>query len=315
MSMGLLSALQGFAVIGIVIGVGYVTARMRIGGSQTQYVLNRVSFFVSSPCLMFAILSRENLAVIFSPTIVVAFASAAAVGIIFLIVNKLFFKLKPAEATIGALNSLYLNSNNIGLPVATYIVGNPALVAPILVMQQALFTPVALTVLDLQTSGKFSLKRVAAQPLHQPLLIGSLSGILVSWISSMMGSFIVPQWIFDPINMIGNSAVPLILMAFGMSLYGTKPLQKDAHIPAIATVTVLKNIVMPIIAFALAYVMGFRSATLYGCVILAALPTGQNVYNYAARYNVGMSFARDGTLFSTLTSPIFISIIALIFSH
>lgn len=40
---------------------------------------------------------------------------------------------------------------------------------------------------------------------------------------------------------------------------------------------------MPIIAFLLAYfVMGFRGSELYACVVLAALPTGQNVYNYAA---------------------------------
>ena len=215
---GLLSALEGFCVIGIVIGTGYVAARMRIGGPTAQMVLNRFSFFVSSPCLMFAILSKERILEIFHSSIVVAFFSAVLVGLVFLILNRLFFHLKAADATIGALNSLYLNSNNIGLPIATYILGNPALVAPILVMQQAVFT-----------------------------------------------------------------------------------------------VAVLKNIVMPIIAFLLSYfVMGFRGATLYACVVLAALPTGQNVYNYAARYNLGLSFARDGILFSTLTSPIFIAIIAVL---
>ena len=81
------------------------------------------------------------------------------VGVVFLILNKLFFHLKAADATIGALNSLYLNSNNIGLPIATYILGNPALVAPILVMQQAVFTPIGLTVLDVTTKGKVSARR------------------------------------------------------------------------------------------------------------------------------------------------------------
>ena len=100
----------------------------------------------------------------------------------------------------------------------------------------------------------------------------------------------------------------MILMAFGMSLHGTKPLQEKADIPATITVAVLKNIVMPIIAFLLSYfVMGFRGATLYACVVLAALPTGQ-------KYNVGLTFARDGILFSTLTSPIFIAIIAALLS-
>ena len=272
---GLLSAMEGFCVIGIVIATGYVAARMRIGGPTAQMVLNRFSFFVSSPCLMFAILSKEKIFEIFHSSIVVAFFSALLVGVVFLILNRLFFHMKAADATIGALNSLYLNSNNIGLPIATYILGNPALVAPILVMQQAVFTPIGLTVLDVTTKGKVSAKEILKQPLHQPLLIGSL--------------------------------------AFGMSLHGTKPLQDKSNIPAVFTVAVLKNIVMPIIAFLLSYfVMGFRGATLYACVVLAALPTGQNVYNYAARYNVGLSFARDGILFSTLSSPIFIAIIAVL---
>ena len=58
---GLLSALEGFCVIGIVIGTGYVAARMRIGGPTAQMVLNRFSFFVSSPCLMFHPVQGENL--------------------------------------------------------------------------------------------------------------------------------------------------------------------------------------------------------------------------------------------------------------
>ncbi len=45
---GLLNAMEGFCVIGIVIGVGYVAARMRIGGPSAQMVLNGFSFFVSS---------------------------------------------------------------------------------------------------------------------------------------------------------------------------------------------------------------------------------------------------------------------------
>lgn len=312
---GLLSAMEGFCVIGIVILVGYVAARMRIGGPSAQMVLNRFSFFVSSPCLMFAILSKEPIFDIFHSSIVVAFLSALLVGVVFLVLNRLFFHMGPADATIGALNSLYLNSNNIGLPIATYILGNPALVAPILVMQQAMFTPIGLTVLDVTTKGKASAKEILTQPLHQPLLIGSLGGILVSAISAKTGWFVIPKYLYDPIDMIGDSAVPMILMAFGMSLHGTQPMRDRGDRPATITVAVLKNVVMPVIAFLLAYfLMGFRGTTLYACVVLAALPTGQNGYNYAARYNVGMTFARDGILLSTVTSPLIIALVAAVLS-
>ncbi|RSX55262.1 AEC family transporter [Bifidobacterium samirii] len=311
---GLLSAMEGFCVIGIVIATGYVAARMRIGGPDAQMVLNRFSFFVCSPCLMFAILSKEPIFDIFHSSIVVAFFSAMLVGAVFLILNRLFFHMGAADAIIGALNSLYLNSNNIGLPIATYILGNGALVAPILVMQQALFTPIGLTALDVTTKGRVSARAILTQPLHQPLLIGSLMGIVLSVVHSSTGWFI-PDFLYDPVNMIGQAAVPMILMAFGMSLHGTRPLQKKADVPAVMTVAVLKNLVMPVIAFLLAYfVMGFRGDVLYACVVLAALPTGQNVYNYAARYNVGLTFARDGILISTLTSPVFIAVIAALLS-
>ena len=308
-----ISSLQGFFIIGAVILTGYIAARFRVGGPNAQMVLNRYSFFVANPCLMFTILSREKFGTLFDRTIIVAFFSAMAVGALFLIINALFFHLDAANATVGALNSLYLNSNNIGLPVATYILGRPTLVAPILVMQQALFTPIALTVLDGTTGAKISAKRIATEPLRQPLLIGSLGGIAVSAISGAVGHYIIPNILFQPLHMIGQCAVPMILMAFGMSLHGSQPLSdRRTNKAAVFTVCVLKNIVMPIVAFLLAYAMGFRGRVLYGCVVLAALPAGQNVYNYAVQYDTGTAFARDGVLISTMTAPASIALVALL---
>ena len=73
---------------------------------------------------------------------------------------------------------------------------------------------------------------------------------------------------------------------------------------------------MPIIAFLLAYfVMGFRGSELYACVVLAApAPPARTYTTTAARYNVGLTFARDGILMSTMTSPVFIAIIAALLS-
>ena len=118
---GLISAMQGFCVIGIVIAVGYVAARMRIGGPSAQMVLNRFSFFVSSPCLMFAILSKEPIFDIFHPSIIVAFFSAVLVGRGVFGAQPYVLPPECPGRHHRCLNSLYLNSNNIGLPIATYI--------------------------------------------------------------------------------------------------------------------------------------------------------------------------------------------------
>lgn len=304
---GLLDTMQGFAVIGIVIAVGYVAARMRVGGSQAQMVLNRMSFFVATPCLIFSILSRERLTTLLHPSIVVAF-----VGALFLLCNRLWFHLRAPDAAIGALGALYLNSNNIGLPVATYILGNPALVVPIVMMQWLIFMPAGLAALDATTRGTVSVRAMVLQPLRQPILIGSVLGVIVSAINARVGFDVVPAFVRNPIGMIGDAAVPMILMAFGMSLRGARPLGSRSGRAAALTVVALKNLVMPAVAFAMAYwVMGFRGPVLYACVVLAALPTGQNVYNYAASYNAGVAFSRDCILVSTIVSPLVIAGIAL----
>lgn len=93
----------------------------------------------------------------------------------------------PRTPPIGALNSLYLNSNNIGLPIATYILGNRLLWHRFWSCSRPSSHPVGLTVLDVTTKGKVSIKEIAKQPLHQPLLIGSLLGIVVSAISAKSG--------------------------------------------------------------------------------------------------------------------------------
>ena len=125
---GLLSALEGFCVIGIVIGTGYVAARMRIGGPTAQMVLNQVQLLRIEPVPdVRHPVQGENLRDIPLLHCCGVLLGCCWSDVVFLILNRLFFHLKAADATIGALNSLYLNSNNIGLPIATYILGNPAL--------------------------------------------------------------------------------------------------------------------------------------------------------------------------------------------
>lgn len=238
--------------------------------------------------------------------------AALTVGALFVLCNRLWFHLRAPDAAIGALGALYLNSNNIGLPVATYILGNPALVVPIVMMQWLIFMPAGLAALDATTRGTVSVRAMVLQPLRQPILIGSVLGVIVSAINARVGFDVVPAFVRNPIGMIGDAAVPMILMAFGMSLRGARPLDSRSGRAAALTVVALKNLVMPAVAFAMAYwVMGFRGPVLYACVVLAALPTGQNVYNYAASYNAGVAFSRDCILVSTIVSPLVIAGIAL----
>ena len=65
---------------------------------------------------------------------------------------------------IGTLCSAYVNAGNLGLPIAAYVLGDAALIAPMLLMQLLVLQPVALAVLDTVTSrAAFSSRRLLAR--------------------------------------------------------------------------------------------------------------------------------------------------------
>ena len=60
-------------------------------------------------------------------------------------------------------------------------------------------------------------------------------------------------------------------------------------------------------------VFGLHGHALFAVVALAALPTAQNVYNFAARYERGIPIARDTVLLTTLLAvPALLLIAALL---
>jgi predicted permease len=110
----------------------------------------------------------------------------------------------------------------------------------------------------------------------------------------------LPQIVWDATGPIGHAAVPLLLIAFGISLNGTKILEtKDQRVNVIAA-SLLKLIAMPVLAWALAtYAFHLDAHSIYAVTVLAALPVAANVFNYASEYNTGLLLIRDVIFITT----------------
>jgi malonate transporter and related proteins len=301
--------LTGFGIIALVILVGYIAGRFGVGGPTAPFVLNRIAFFITNPALLFVTLAHADLKVVFSTQLLVAAIAAVASGGLFLVLSRLFFRRRAAETTIGVLGAGYVNANNIGLPVAVYVLGSASFVAPVLLLQLIVFAPIALTVLDVTSRGSVSVRSIVTQPVRNPMIIASVLGILVD-----VSGLHLPDAVYQPFELLGGAAVPLVLMAFGMSLHGSRPLQAGDGRAEIAAAAALKSVGMPLIAFLAArFVFGLEGHALFAAVALAALPTAQNVYNFAARYERGMPIARDIVLLTTLFAvPVLLVIAALL---
>ncbi|MFF9240645.1 AEC family transporter [Streptomyces sp. NPDC014801] len=301
--------LSGFAVIAVVIGVGYVLGRLGSLGEQGRDVLTALAFHVATPALLFSTLARADLSVIFSSRLLVTALSTAAVVGVFVAVG-VGRRWGVGRTTIGALCAGYVNSGNLGIPIAVYVLGDASLVAPVMLFQLILVTPAALAVLDLSGRGeKGPLWQRLLTPLRNPVAVGSLAGVLVS-----ASGLTVPGPVMDPIQLIGNMSVPASLLAFGISLYGSAApgRGRDRH-PVLLSVS-LKSVGQPLIAWLLARgVFGLHGAPLLDVVVTSALPAAQNLFTYASRYRVAESLARESILLSTVASvPVLVAVAAVL---
>ncbi|MFJ8030746.1 MULTISPECIES: AEC family transporter [unclassified Streptomyces] len=297
--------LSGFAVIAVVIGVGYVLGRRGTLGAQGAEVLTRLAFTVAGPALLFTTLAEADLSVLFSGRLLVTALSTAAVCGVFVAAGTLR-GWGVGRTTIGALCSGYVNSGNLGIPIAAYVLGDASLVAPVLLFQVVLVTPVALTILDLSGRGeKGTVRRRLLTPLRNPIAVGSLSGVAVS-----ATGWHPPGPLMNPLTLIGNMSVPAALLVFGMSLHGSTAPGRGRDRPLLVLSVALKSLGQPLVAWVLATTLfGLHGAPLLDVVVTSALPAAQNLFTYASRYRVAESLARESVLLSTVVSvPVLVGV-------
>jgi malonate transporter len=298
----------GFAIIGAVILIGYVVGRAGVLGEHAPHVISRMVFFVLSPCLLFTVLADADVHRLFSSMLAVSAIAAVLSCLLFAGIALLVFRRSIPETVIGSLASGYVNANNIGIPVAVYVLGDTAYSAPVILLQLLVLAPIALTILDVTTSGSTSLRRVIAQPFTNPLIIGSALGVVVS-----VTGLEVPDAVMEPFRIIGAAAVPLVLLAFGMSLHGQRLLAPGSERRDVLLASAIKLAVMPVIAWALgALVFGLDGEHLFAVVVLAGLPTAQNIFVFAQRYDRGVILARDTVLLTTVGAVPVLVLVALL---
>jgi len=319
--------LSGFFIIWLIIAVGYGVGRTDALGPNAQPVLSRLAFFVASPALLFNTLSESDVFLVLGPQLWIATLSAGIAALVYLALAKfLVAKRSGSERMIAALSASMMNSANLGLPIAAYVLGSASYAAPVILFQLAIYTPIYVFVLDSQTlkesqqddskvkvvrSGFWrSLGRILATVIRNPLIIGSAFGLLFS-----VTGWQLWQPLAESITLIGGAAIPAMLLAFGISLVGSKPLAKQ-HGRRRDTVlaSMVKLVIHPVAAWLLAtFAFQLDAEGILIATVMASLPSAQNVFVAACRYNTGLIVARDTVFITTILAiPAMIAVAGLL---
>lgn len=301
----MLGVLEGFTALAVLIALGALLAHVGFLTYASQTMLVRLAFWVASPALLLTVVADADVHAVFSANLVASAGAVAGSLALYLVLSRLVARRPGPESVVGALCSMYVNAGNLGLPIAAYVLDDAALVAPILLLQLILLQPLALAVLDRTTAAQRSgAGRLVLRTVRNPLMLGAVVGLVLA-----LTGVELPTLVRAPVDLLGAMAVPAMLLAYGVSLrLGPRPGGGSPPVD-LALVVGLKLVVQPVLAYLVGLAVGLEDTALYAVTVLAALPTAQNVFVLASRYDRGVVLARDAIFLSTIGSVPVIAVI------
>ncbi|WP_417218240.1 AEC family transporter [Arthrobacter sp.] len=307
---------MGFGIVLVLIIVGFGAAALLPGHAPAmQKGLTPAIYYITNPALMFVLLAETDLGAVVGVYTPIALLTAAVAGGCFALVGRFVLRRGARQTAVGAMGSSYVNAGNIGLPIALYAVGSSTPVVSVLLAQLLVIAPVYLAVFS--WCGRGTAEPPGGHPgwaagilrsFTNPVTVATAAGALVA-----LTGWHPPAILWTPVEMLGHASIPLLLVLFGMGLHGQKPLTDRAVRPDVVLSLAVKLVFMPAVAWVIGHlVFGVTGTALFGVVVMAALPTAQNVYLFASQFRMPVTAARDVIFLSSMLSLPVIGVIALL---
>lgn len=244
----------------VTIAVGYIAAKVL---KFDLKMLARLGLYVLVPCLTFTSMARMSMTAgevgrIMAFTLI---SVPLLYGISLLAARAL--KLTPGEAGSFHIAIIFANAVNFGFPVLMLAFGQPALERGIVyaMTQQVVMQSFGVY---LAARGKSGLRQALKRVWMMPGFYAMIAGLLFRAVRIH-----VPDPIFDPLKLIGDSLVPFLLLVLGMQLAEVK---FRGHWTAAAAATVIRLGVAAALSFGLAAVLGLQGLTRQTMILENSMP-------------------------------------------
>lgn len=268
---------------------------------------NHFAFSALLPVLLFNNIYKSNISDTLNLKLIIF-----AVGIILLIVGILFIivpKFEKDNRNRGIIIQGLHRSNFVlfGLPLSKNTFGpeNLGPVTTLIAIIIPLYNFLAVIILDWYSNDKSDYKKTIVSILKNPLIIGSVTGIIFAALNIKL-----PGFLEKTVSDVAGMATPLALIVLGGDIE-IKNIGKN--LKYITIVTVGKLLVIPAIVIISGLLFGFRGVELGALFSMVAPSISVSSYTMALQYDCNSELAGQlvfvTTLFSPLTIFIFIFIL------
>jgi len=287
--MDLVAALfQIVAPVFVLAGIGFAWVRMDLA-YDTAFV-TRLSMTVSIPCLIFMALVRTDVDPrLLGDTVLAAALGYVGVGLLAWLVvaiGRLDVATYWAPITFG-------NTGNLGLPIALFAFGQAGFDLAVLIF--AVMAIISFTFGVWVVSGGGS--PVAA--IREPLVWGTVAGIVF-----MVMGWGVPIWLGNTLDLVGQIAIPLMLITLGVAMSRLQP----RGIGRAFVISLVRLAICIAVPLSVGLWLGLPRVALAVLILQISTPVAVTSYMLAAKYHAKADEVAGLVVVSTLLALVSIPV-------
>lgn len=285
---------------------------MRISGwpKAMSDQLTRFVFGAALPAMLFRMMSDlSSLPPVDARLLLAFFGGCLIVFGLGRLIAWQVFRLDGVGQSVFALGAIFSNNIMLGLPLAKVAFGDAALpsVALVLVFNALILWTLLSVSVEWARHGSLS-PRGFAQTLRGVLTNPIIAGILLGSLYGLTG-LKLPDIVDAPLQMLGQTAMPLALVALGMSL-AEYNLREGWRLSLV--ITALKLVLLPVVVVALARLIGLPTMETRVIALLSSIGLGANVFLMSRQFKaiegpIAGSLILS-TILSALTTPLVLAL-------
>lgn len=300
----LFSAATQVGVLYVIVAVGYICEKKKIFTENTARKTVDLLLYIITPCAIINSFINTQMNTDTLRKFLVSLGIGAATHIIGIAVSSLFFRDKnKGDNAVYKFAAIYGNLGFMALPLVQGILGSEGVFycANGYVMFN-IFSFTHGACLMKKGEEKLNIKKLIVNPGVISFLIG-----LPLFLFKIELPFVVSQ----PVSMLSAVNSPLGMLVFGTYL-ATTELKGIISDRKIYLVSLIKLVIMPLMCMGIYYLAGVKGALLTAVIISASVPSANNTFMFATKYDRNTSVASRTVAFvsliSILTMPVMIAL-------
>lgn len=292
-----------------ILGLGFGATRFRILQAEGVRGLVLFVFNFAIPVLLFRSMATMELPEEVAWAFLGAFytGSLAMYGVGMALARWVYHRPLEEQAIFG-MGAGFSNTVLLGIPIVLTALGPDAALPLFLIIafHSAVLMPVTVALIHLGRGEGISAAEQAGSVVREVLKNPIVMGLFLGLLFNRMG-MALPGPLDRMTELLGGAAVPCALFAMGASL-ASYPVGSDG--PPAAILATLKLVGHPLLVWVMAVpVLGLEGIWVPAAVLMAAMPTGVNVYLFGARYDAAASVAARTVLVSSTAAVVTLSIL------